>query len=132
MSNNITCSDRSVILLMGTWELKWFVPASQCRAISSSMLSGPEGNVLKLTSSPLLERLVKKYISSVVGTSYCPSSMKASASGCQYSTKAFSSLGCACINGYMKNLRKPHCINAATTSGSPATNSLISSCSLSL
>jgi hypothetical protein len=68
---------------MGTRELKWFIPASQCRAIIFDMLSGPAGNVLKLTGSPLLERPVKKYISSVVGTNDCPYSIKASESGCQ-------------------------------------------------
>jgi hypothetical protein len=46
--------------MMGIWELKWFVLASQWRAISSDILRGPARNILKLNGSPLLKRPFKK------------------------------------------------------------------------
>jgi hypothetical protein len=112
-----------IMLLTGIQEVLVLVPATQYWAISSETFLSPIGKVCRSTVSPLLERPVKKYISSIVGVRDCPSIIKASASGCQYSTKAFSSLGYARMNGHRKIFINPHCINVAITAGSAATAS---------
>jgi hypothetical protein len=96
------------------------------------MLKGLRGNVLKLTSFPLLERPVKKYTSFVVGVNDLPSSIKAYASGCQYSTRALSSLGCSLMNIHWRNFHNSHFFSAMMAIGSSSTKISMSSCSLSL
>jgi hypothetical protein len=58
--------------------------------------------------------------------------MNASASGCQYSTRALRNLGCALINRHWKNFHSPHYFSATMAIGSSSTKISMSSCSLSL
>ena len=79
----MVCKLRLVTLPTGIQEVPWLVLSTQYSAINSETLLGLVGKVCRLTGSPLLERPVKKYMSSVVGVKDCPSIINASASGCQ-------------------------------------------------
>jgi hypothetical protein len=83
MSDKMVYRVRLVTLPIGIQDVLWLVPATQYSAISSETFLSSIGKVCRLTGSPLLERPVKNYMSSVVGVKDFPSIIKVSASKCQ-------------------------------------------------